>query len=102
MIEIYSSGSGGGAILHESRNADALGAADWLSLAAAPTFAVTALLSGLLGGGPSAMLCLSARDASPLAGMLGGMVPMYLLMTAFHSAPWLKLISVRLTGARLS
>ena len=27
--------------------------------------------------------------ASPLSGM----VPMYLLMSAFHSAPWLKLIS---------
>ena len=29
---------------------------------------------------------------------LGGMVPMYLLMSAFHSAPWLKLIAgLRLT-----
>jgi hypothetical protein len=28
------------------------------------------------------------------------MVPMYLLMTAFHSAPWLKLISGRRSGAR--
>ena len=26
------------------------------------------------------------------ASHLGGMVPMYLLMSAFHSAPWLKLI----------
>jgi len=26
---------------------------------------------------------------------LGGMVPMYLLMSAFHSAPWLKLIAGR-------
>jgi hypothetical protein len=102
MSETYSSGSGGGAIPHESRDANALAAADWLSMAAAPTFAIMTLLSGVLGAGPSAMLCLSARDASPLAGMLGGMVPMYLLMTAFHSAPWLKLISGRLTGIRQS
>jgi hypothetical protein len=29
---------------------------------------------------------------------MGGMVPMYLLMSAFHSAPWLKLISGRRGG----
>ena len=33
-------------------NAAALGAADWLSFAAAPTFAMMALLTGVLGGGP--------------------------------------------------
>jgi hypothetical protein len=27
--------------------------------------------------------------------LLSGMVPMYLLMSAFHSSPWLKLISSR-------
>jgi hypothetical protein len=42
------------------------GAADCLSLAAAP-------------------------DASPLTGM----IPMYGLMSAFHAAPWLKPISNR-------
>jgi hypothetical protein len=67
------------------------GAAECLSLAAAPTFAVMALLTAVLGGGPLAMLCGAAPDASPLTGM----VPMYLLMTAFHAAPWLKLISSR-------
>jgi hypothetical protein len=61
--------------------------ANWLSLAAAPTFAVMALLTALLGTAPD-MLC-SAMHASPL----GGMVPMYLLMSAFHLAPWLRLIS---------
>ena len=61
------------------------GAADWLSLAAAPTFAVMALLTAVLGGGPLDMLC----GASPLTGM----IPMYVLMSAFHAAPWLKLIS---------
>ena len=68
-----------------------LGAADFLSLAAAPTFAIMALLQGVLGSGPLAMLCSGAPDASPLTGM----IPMYLLMSAFHSAPWLKLMSRR-------
>jgi hypothetical protein len=67
----------------------ALGAADWLYLAAAPTFAIMALLTSVLGGGPMDALC--AQNASPLSGM----VPMYMLMCAFHSAPWLKLISSR-------
>jgi hypothetical protein len=76
-------------------HAAALGAADWLCLAAAPTFAIMALLAGVLGGGPPDMLCSAAQDASPLSGM----VPMYLLMSAFHCAPWLKLISSRRSGA---
>jgi hypothetical protein len=69
------------------RGAAALGMAKALSLAAAPTFAVMALLTL---GGSSDMIC-SAADGSPL----GGMVPMYLLMSAFHLAPWLKLVSNR-------
>jgi hypothetical protein len=81
-----------------SGNAAALGAADWLCLAAAPTFAIMALLTGVLGGGPREMLCSAAQDASPLSGM----VAMYLLMSAFHLAPWLKLISGRRSGARRS
>lgn len=63
-------------------------AADWLSLAATPTFAIMALLAGVLGG-PADMLCSSAGDAPAITGM----VPMYVLMSAFHSAPWLRLIS---------
>jgi hypothetical protein len=74
-----------------SGNAAAHGAADWLSLAAAPTFAIMALLTGVLDGGAPDVLCSAVQDASPLTGM----VPMYLLMSAFHSAPWLKLISGR-------
>jgi hypothetical protein len=65
-------------------------ATDWLCLAATPTFAIMALLTAL-GGGSSDMLCAAMQHASPL----GGMVPMYLLMSAFHSAPWLKLICGR-------
>jgi hypothetical protein len=57
-----------------------------LSLAAAPTFAIMALLTQIQDGGTSWMLC--SADASPWTGM----VPMYLLMSAFHSTPWLRLI----------
>ena len=60
--------------------------ADWLSLAAAPTFLTMALLTFAFGGGGADMMC-SAAHASPLDGM----VAMYLLMSAFHLAPWLKL-----------
>ena len=62
----------------------------WLGLAAAPTFAVMALLTSVPGGGAD-MMSSAGHGASPLSGM----VPMYLLMSAFHSAPWLKLISRR-------
>ena len=65
-------------------------AAGWLGLAAAPTFAVMALLT-CVPGADADMMCSGAHGASPLSGM----VPMYLLMSAFHSAPWLKLISRR-------
>ena len=74
-------------------DAAALGMADYLCLAAAPSFAVMALLTAVLGGPPD-MLCSVAQDASPLSGM----VPLYLLMSAFHSAPWLKLIAGRRTS----
>jgi uncharacterized membrane protein YeiH len=69
------------------------GAAECLSLAAAPTFAVMALLTAVGGGGPLDMICGAGPDVSPLTGM----IPMYLLMTAFHAAPWLKLISNRIS-----
>src|SRR5260370_37558640 len=98
MSEAYAGGRACGAIGHESGNAAALGAAGWLSLAAAPTFAIMALLTGVVAGGPTDMLCSAAQDASPLSGM----VPMYLLMSVFHSAPWLKLVSSRRGGVRRS
>jgi hypothetical protein len=49
-----------------------------------------ALLTCVLGGGAADALC-SMAGASPFAGM----VPMYLLMSAFHLAPWLKLTAHR-------
>jgi hypothetical protein len=70
--------------------AAALGAAGWLGLAAAPTFAIMALLTYVSGEGAD-MMSSAAQGVSPLSGM----VPMYLLMSAFHSAPWLKLIGGR-------
>ncbi|MGO6671439.1 hypothetical protein [Rhizobium leguminosarum] len=59
--------------------------AAWLSLAAAPTFAVMALLTATTGSVD--MICTTTADAFPI----GGMVPMYLLMSGFHLAPWLRL-----------
>jgi hypothetical protein len=70
--------------------------ARWLGLVATPTFAIMAVLTAMLDG-PADMLCGSGHGA-----MLGGMVPMYLLMSAFHSAAWLRLIAERrrAVGAR--
>ena len=62
--------------------------ARWLGLAAAPTFAAMAVMTGLGGAGPVEALC---TGGSPI----GGMATMYLLMSAFHAAPWLRLISDR-------
>jgi hypothetical protein len=78
-----------------SGNVAARGVAGWLSLAAAPTFAFMALLA-VLGGNPD-RLCSAGHDGSPLTGMAA----MYLLMSAFHSAPWVKLFSNRrIAGSR--
>jgi hypothetical protein len=69
------------------RNARTLSTTDVLALAASPTFALMALLTAVLGSGPAELLCSTA-----LASPLNGMVTMYLLMSAFHATPWLKLI----------
>lgn len=68
----------------------ARGTASWLALAAAPTFAVMALLTALFAGEPDT-LCAALHGSFPLSGM----VPMYVLMSAFHVGPWLKLIASR-------
>jgi hypothetical protein len=64
--------------------------ARWLALAATPTFAIMAVLTAVLGGDPADMLCSAGGGLS-----LGGMVPMYLLMSAFHASAWLRLMSER-------
>ncbi|WP_245438622.1 hypothetical protein [Bradyrhizobium sp. SK17] len=56
----------------------------WLSLAAAPTFAVMTLAVALA---PADLICGAMQGALSLQGM----VPMYALMSAFHLAPWLRL-----------
>ena len=61
-----------------------------LGLAATPTFAIMAVLTAVIDGGPADMLCAAGHGLS-----LGGMVSMYLLMSAFHSAAWLRLLSGR-------
>jgi hypothetical protein len=55
-----------------------------LALAAAPSFALMAVLSGL---SVPATPCM----ASPALLPIDGMTAMYLLMSLFHLPPWLKL-----------
>lgn len=69
------------------------GLAGWLGLAAAPTFALMALWTVFFSGEPD-MLCMAMQGSSPMSAM----TLMYLLMSAFHAAPWLRLISSRRSG----
>ena len=66
--------------------------ASWLRLAATPTFAAMALLTHLSGAD---LLCVAGAGPWPL----GGMVPMYVLMSAFHAPPWLRLAKSLRGGA---
>ena len=50
-----------------------------------------ALLTAVFGGSAPDIVCAAMHGASPL----GGMVPMYLLMSLFHLPPWLRLVSRR-------
>jgi hypothetical protein len=72
-------------------NAAALVAAEGLHFAAAPAFAVMAVLTGAYGGDASPLLCSGGPGASPLSGM----ATMYWLMCMLHAAPWLKALSNR-------
>jgi hypothetical protein len=88
MTRANPANSTGGPSRDDAGATAALGITKWLCLAATPTFAFMALLTSVLGGGQMELLC-AAGHGSPL----NGMVSMYLLMSAFHSAPWLKLIA---------
>jgi hypothetical protein len=65
-------------------------AADWLGLAAAPAFATMALMTAACGGGMEPLCSASGHGA-----LMSGMVPMYLMMSAVHVGPWLRLIAGR-------
>lgn len=57
-----------------------------LTYAAAPTFALMAIWSGLSSGHPD--ICGSGPEASPLTGMEA----MYALMSLFHTPVWLQFV----------
>jgi hypothetical protein len=61
--------------------------ADGLSLAASPCFAAMALITAIQGD-VGALLCTGQGSWS-----IGGMAPMYALMSLFHAAPWLRRIT---------
>ena len=60
--------------------------AGWLALAAAPAFALMALISA--ADAPPLALCAAGATVLPVDGMTA----MYLLMSLFHLPPWLKLV----------
>ena len=65
--------------------------ATWLAFAATPTFAFMALMTGLHNAEAGVMVCPAMPGGSPLSGM----AVMYLLMSGFHAAPWVRLVSDR-------
>ena len=83
------SAAAAGAASRGTAHGRSLGAADRLGLAATPTFGLMALLTG----NDAAMTSLCS--AAPGASVLGGMLPMYVAMSAFHAGPWLRLFPGR-------
>jgi hypothetical protein len=69
--------------------------ADLLRFAAAPLFAVMAVLTGISSHDPMDILCAAAHGNSWDLAWLTGMAPMYALMSAVHLPPWLRLIPGR-------
>jgi hypothetical protein len=67
---------------------------DVLALAAAPSFAAMALLDSVFGTAQADVICSAIHGPG-----LSGMVPMYLLMSGLHLAPWFRLV-LRWRGRR--
>jgi len=65
------------------------GAAGWLALAASPTFALMAWVAA--NHASQMALCSVGSSILPVDGMTA----MYLLMSLFHLAPWLKIAAGR-------
>lgn len=61
--------------------------ARWLSYAAAPAFAVMAVVTGVPTGAMP-VTCLGGPET-----FLGGMAWMYVMMSVVHLPPWLRLLS---------
>lgn len=78
-----------------NKTRDGAKAGGWLPLAAAPTFAAMALVTGTTGDDPAHVLCQVMGHGSP---SLDSMTFMYLLMAIFHAAPWWKWIVLRARG----
>jgi hypothetical protein len=72
---------------HDTASGDARTASDVICLAATPVFAVMALATAI--GGDMPEMPHAVIDASPV----NGMTAMYVLMSVFHAAPWLKLFA---------
>src|SRR5260370_11745923 len=87
MSEAYGGGPTSGAIRYERDNGPARGAADWLSLAAAPTFAIMALLTAVVACAPGESLCVAAHDLPP-----SGLGPIFVLLLGLPFSPWLELL----------
>ena len=79
------------------RKTAAINIADGLALVASPIFAGMAVLTGMSGSNAAEMVC-STIQGSPLSGM----TTMYVLMSALHAAPWVRLIRIRFAGTRLT
>jgi hypothetical protein len=94
MTATYPANASRGASCDDEGAAAAFGIAKGLYLAATPTFAIMALVTAASGG--SDVICAAAPDASSFSGM----ALMYVLMSAFHLPPWLKLIASRRSGVR--
>jgi hypothetical protein len=89
--------SSGGSDSVAVRRKAAFTVADVLALAASPTFALMALMTGIMSDASTEMAGMSGH-ASPMSGM----ITMYLLMSAFHLTAWLKLARARSSRRRSS